>query len=202
MGGDQAVRGAARHRRLGRQRQRGQGSARPARPLRRPGPAAGPCAARIGPWPDHGNPAILGSAARRRNREHAGGVARGGGPVTKTPEELRSYRWFGAGRMAGLRQFGHRSRMRQLGIAAEEHLGKPLIAILNTWSEMNPCHMHLRERAAQVKRGVLEAGGYPIEVPVATLSETFQKPTPMMYRNLLAMEAEELLRSYPADGAV
>jgi dihydroxy-acid dehydratase len=122
--------------------------------------------------------------------------------VTKTPEELRSYRWFGAGRMAGLRQFGHRSRMRQLGIAAEEHLGKPLIAILNTWSEMNPCHMHLRERAAQVKRGVLEAGGYPVEFPVATLSETFQKPTPMMYRNLLAMEAEELLRSYPADGAV
>jgi dihydroxy-acid dehydratase len=62
--------------------------------------------------------------------------------------------------------------------------------------------MHLRQRAEQVKRGVLEAGGFPVEMPVATLSETFQKPTPMMYRNLLAMEAEELLRSYPADGAV
>ena len=85
---------------------------------------------------------------------------------------------------------------------AEEHLGKPIIAILNTWSEMNPCHMHLRERASQVKRGVLEAGGFPVEFPVATLSETFQKPTPMMYRNLLAMDTEELLRSYPADGAV
>jgi dihydroxy-acid dehydratase len=104
--------------------------------------------------------------------------------------------------MEGLRSFSHRSRMRQLGVAAEEHLGKPVIAILNTWSEMNPCHMHLRERAAQVKRGVLQAGGFPVEFPVATLSETFQKPTPMLYRNLLAMETEELLRSYPADGAV
>src|ERR1019366_8720757 len=72
----------------------------------------------------------------------------------------------------------------------------------NTWSELNPCHMHLRQRAEQVKRGVLEAGGFPVEMPVATLSETFQKPTPMMYRNLLSMETEELLRSYPADGAV
>jgi dihydroxy-acid dehydratase len=120
----------------------------------------------------------------------------------KQPAELRSYRWFGGERTAGLRAFSHRSRMRQLGVEAEEHLGKPLILILNTWSEINPCHMHLRQRAEQVKRGVLEAGGFPVEMPVATLSETFQKPTPMMYRNLLAMEAEELLRSYPADGAV
>ena len=122
--------------------------------------------------------------------------------MTKKPEDLRSYRWFGSERTSGLRAFGHRSRMRQLGVEPEEHLGKPLIAILNTWSELNPCHMHLRQRAEQVKRGVLEAGGFPVEMPVATLSETFQKPTPMMYRNLLAMETEELLRSYPADGAV
>ena len=120
----------------------------------------------------------------------------------KQPEELRSFRWFGAERTSGLRSFSHRSRMRQLGVEAEEHLGKPHILILNTWSEINPCHMHLRQRAEQVKRGVLEAGGFPVEMPVATLSETFCKPTPMMYRNLLAMEAEELLRSYPADGAV
>jgi len=124
------------------------------------------------------------------------------GPGVKKPEDLRSFRWFGGERTAGLRAFGHRSRMRQLGVEPEEHLGKPLITILNTWSELNPCHMHLRQRAEQVKRGVLEAGGYPVEMPVATLSETFQKPTPMMYRNLLAMETEELLRSYPADGAV
>jgi dihydroxy-acid dehydratase len=123
----------------------------------------------------------------------------------KTPQQLRSYRWFGgdgpAGE-AGLRAVGHRSRMRQLGVAADEHLGKPVIAILNTWAEINPCHMHLRERAQQVRRGVLEAGGFPFEFPVATLSETFCKPTPMLYRNLLAMETEELLRSYPVDGAV
>jgi dihydroxy-acid dehydratase len=123
----------------------------------------------------------------------------------KTPQQLRSYRWFGgeepAGE-AGLRAVGHRSRMRQLGVAAAEHLGKPVIAILNTWAEINPCHMHLRERAGQVKRGVWEAGGFPLEFPVATLSETFCKPTPMLYRNLLAMETEELLRSYPVDGAV
>jgi len=122
--------------------------------------------------------------------------------VTRTPEELRSHGWFGSGRMDSLRSFSHRSRMRQIGVSPEEYAGKPIIAILNTWSELNPCHMHLRERAAQVKRGVLEAGGFPVEMPVATLSETFQKPTPMMYRNLLAMDTEELLRSYPADGAV
>src|SRR3984957_14263286 len=92
--------------------------------------------------------------------------------------------------------------MRQLASGVADHLGKPFIGILNTWSEINPCHMHLRERAEQVKRGVWQAGGFPLEFPVATLSEAYQKPTPMMYRNLLAMETEELLRSYPIDGAV
>jgi dihydroxyacid dehydratase/phosphogluconate dehydratase len=114
--------------------------------------------------------------------------------------ELRSARWFGEGATGGaLRAFSHRSRMRQLGYLPEEHLGKPVIAILNTWSDINPCHMHFRERAEQVKRGVWQAGGFPLEFPVATLSETFQKPTPMLYRNLLSMETEELLRSYPVD---
>ena len=117
----------------------------------------------------------------------------------KRPEDLRSHRWYGGDE---LRSFSHRTRARQLGLNPEEHLGKPVIAILNTWSDINPCHMHLRERAEQVKRGVWQAGGYPLEFPVATLSETFQKPTPMLYRNLLAMETEELLRSYPVDGAV
>ena len=115
------------------------------------------------------------------------------------PDELRSYRWYGGD---GLRDFSHRARTRQLGLNPQEHMGKPVIAILNTWSDINPCHMHLRERAQQVKRGVWQAGGYPVEFPVATLSETFQKPTPMLYRNLLAMETEEILRSYPIDGAV
>src|SRR5580700_11825587 len=123
-------------------------------------------------------------------------------PGMKTPEQLRSHRWFGDNRADSVRAFSHRSRMRGLGVTAEEHEGKPIIAILNTWSGINPCHQHLRERAEQVRRGVLEAGGFPVEMPVATLSETFQKPTPMMYRNLLSMETEELLRSYPFDGAV
>src|ERR1700722_11695330 len=92
--------------------------------------------------------------------------------------------------------------MRQLASGVADHLGKPFIGILNTWSEINPCHMHLRERAERARRGVPEAGGLPVEMPVASLSETYQKPTPMMYRNLLAMETEELLRSYPIDGAV
>lgn len=117
----------------------------------------------------------------------------------RNPEELRSHRWFGGGELRG---FSHRARSRQLGYNPEEHLGKPVIAILNTWSDINPCHMHLRERAEQVKRGVWQAGGFPLEFPVATLSETFQKPTPMLYRNLLSMETEEILRSYPVDGAV
>ena len=119
--------------------------------------------------------------------------------MTGEPGALRSSCWFEG---EGLRAFSHRSRARQLGIGAEELANKPIIGILNTWSDINPCHMHLRERAQAVKRGVWEAGGYPVEMPVATLSETFQKPTPMLYRNLLAMDTEEILRSYPFDGAV
>ncbi|MEU3793210.1 L-arabinonate dehydratase [Streptomyces fructofermentans] len=115
------------------------------------------------------------------------------------PRRLRSHQWYGT---EGLRSFSHRARTRQLGYLPEEHLGKPVIAILNTWSDINPCHVHLRDRAQAVKRGVWQAGGFPLEFPVSTLSETFQKPTPMLYRNMLAMETEELLRSYPVDGAV
>ncbi|MFB0618916.1 L-arabinonate dehydratase [Streptomyces sp. AGS-58] len=117
----------------------------------------------------------------------------------RSPQDLRSHQWYGTD---GLRSFSHRARTRQLGYLPEEHLGKPVIAILNTWSDINPCHVHLRDRAQAVKRGVWQAGGFPLEFPVSTLSETFQKPTPMLYRNMLAMETEELLRSYPVDGAV
>ena len=112
---------------------------------------------------------------------------------------LRSQRWFAT---QDLRGFGHRSRILQLGYERSDMEGKPVIAILNTWSEVNHCHSHLRERAEEVKRGVWQAGGFPIEMPAISLAEVFQKPTTMMYRNLLAMEAEELLRSYPVDGCV
>jgi dihydroxy-acid dehydratase len=117
----------------------------------------------------------------------------------KRASDLRSHRWFGA---SDLRSFGHRSRALQLGYAREDWQDKPVIAIINTWSDVNHCHSHLRERAQDVKRGVWEAGGFPLEMPAISLAEVFQKPTTMMYRNLLAMETEELLRSYPVDGAV
>ena len=117
----------------------------------------------------------------------------------KTYEEFRSARWLGA---KDLRAFGHRSRTKQMGFSAEDYAGKPVIGILNTWSEMNPCHYHFRERAAEVKRGVWQAGGFPVEMPAISLGEPFMKPSTMMYRNLLAMEAEELLRANPIDGVV
>jgi dihydroxy-acid dehydratase len=117
----------------------------------------------------------------------------------KKPEELRSHRWYGA---RDLRSFGHRSRTAQMGYDRGDYAGKPVIAIINTWSDINPCHTHFRQRAEEVKRGVWQAGGFPVEMPAISLAEPMQKPTTMMYRNLLAMECEELLRSYPADGAV
>jgi dihydroxy-acid dehydratase len=117
----------------------------------------------------------------------------------KRPEELRSHRWYGVN---DLRSFGHRSRTAQMGYDRSDYAGKPVIAIINTWSDINPCHTHFKQRVEEVKRGVWEAGGFPVELPAMTLSEPFQKPTTMMYRNFLAMETEEALRSYPADGAV
>ena len=117
----------------------------------------------------------------------------------KTPESLRSHRWFG---VEDMRSFGHRSRMRGVGYDADDWSDKPVIGIINTWSDINPCHTHLRARAESVKRGVLQAGGFPLELPAMSLAETFMKPTTMLYRNLLAMETEELLRSQPIDGAV
>jgi dihydroxy-acid dehydratase len=117
----------------------------------------------------------------------------------KRPEELRSHRWLG---VSDLRSFGHRSRLRQVGYDTVDWAGRPVIGIINTWSDINPCHTHLRQRAEEVKRGVLQAGGFPIELPAMSLAEVMVKPTTMLYRNFLAMETEELLRSHPIDGAV
>ncbi|MDG1129556.1 MAG: L-arabinonate dehydratase [Paracoccaceae bacterium] len=119
--------------------------------------------------------------------------------MTKTPDTLRSARWFAPD---DLRSFGHRSRMMQLGYAEEEFRGKPIIGVLNTWSEINSCHGHFPERAKEVKRGVLQAGGFPVEMPVLSVDEQFTKPTSMIYRNMLAMETEEVIRSHPFDGVV
>ena len=119
--------------------------------------------------------------------------------MRKKPEDLRSHRWFG---VQDLRSFGHRSRLRQIGYDAQDWGGKPVIGIINTWSDINACHAHLRARAEDVKRGVLQAGGFPLELPAISLAEPFVKPTTMLYRNFLAMETEELLRSHPIDGAI
>ena len=117
----------------------------------------------------------------------------------KNPDTLRSARWFAPD---DLRAFGHRSRAMQMGYAPEEWKGRPVIAILNTWSDAQPCHMHFKSRVDDVKRGILMAGGFPMELPALSLSESFLKPTTMLYRNLLAMDAEELLRGHPVDGVV
>jgi len=117
----------------------------------------------------------------------------------KTPETLRSHRWFGAD---DLRAFGHRSRIKGMGWSDADYAGKPVIGILNTWSDLNTCHSHFRERVEEVKRGIWQAGGFPVEVPVLSLGEILMKPTTMLYRNLLAMETEEVLRCHPIDGAV
>lgn len=117
----------------------------------------------------------------------------------KDPKSLRSARWFAPD---DLRSFGHRSRMNQIGYDVEEFAGKPIIAIINTWSDFAQCHAHFKHRVEDVKRGVLQAGGFPVELPAISLSESKVKPTTMFYRNFLAMETEELIRSHPVDGAV
>jgi dihydroxy-acid dehydratase len=117
----------------------------------------------------------------------------------KTPESLRSARWFAPD---DLRSSGHRQRAMQMGYAPKEWEGRPVIAILNTWSDIQPCHAHFKTRVDDVKRGILQAGGFPIELPALSLAEIYVKPTTMLYRNLLAMDAEELLRCHPVDGVV
>ena len=117
----------------------------------------------------------------------------------KKPEELRRHRWFGVHDLRCLRApLAHRAD----GLRARGLAGKPVIGIVNTWSDINPCHAHFKARVEDVKRGVLQAGGFPLELPAISLAEPFVKPTTMLYRNFLAMETEELLRSHPIDGAV
>src|ERR1700724_2890799 len=117
----------------------------------------------------------------------------------KTLGELRSQRTFGA---TDLRSFGHRSRALPMGYAREDFLNKPGGAIINTWSDLAQCHSPFPERGEDIKRGIWQAGGFPVELPAMSLSEQFVKPTSMLYRNFLAMETEELLRQHPIDGAV
>ena len=119
--------------------------------------------------------------------------------MAKKKDELRSARWFAPD---DLRSMGHRSRAMQMGLDQEDWDGKPIIAIINTWSDLSPCHHHLRNRAKFVKKGVYQAGGMPVEMPVHSFSEQFLKPTSMLYRNMGALEVEETLRAHPIDGVI
>lgn len=120
-------------------------------------------------------------------------------PLRKRLDELRSHQWFG---VQNLRAFGHRSRTKQMGFSSEDFAGKPVIGIINTWSDLNSCHSHFPQRVEEIKRGVWQAGGFPVVLPAMSLGEPFVKPSTMLYRNLLAMEAEEIIRSHPVDGVV
>ena len=119
--------------------------------------------------------------------------------IEKKYEDLRSSRWFSPD---DVRSFGHRSRAMQMGYSKEDWEGKPLIGIINTWSDIQPCHTHFKQRVEDVKRGVFQSGGFPIELPAISLAEMYVKPTTMLYRNMLSMEVEELIRSHPIDGVV
>lgn len=114
-------------------------------------------------------------------------------------KKLRSQQWFGK---KGKDGFIYRAWMKNQGIPADEFQGKPVIGICNTWSELTPCNAHFRELAESVKRGVIEAGGFPVEFPVMSLGETLIKPTAMLYRNLVSMDVEESIRANPIDGVV
>lgn len=111
----------------------------------------------------------------------------------------RSAEWFGKADKDG---FTHRSWMKNQGIPDDQFDGRPVIGICNTWSELTPCNAHFRELAEKVKRGVLEAGGFPLEFPVTSTGETLMRPTAMLFRNLVSMDVEESIRANPIDGVV
>ena len=114
-------------------------------------------------------------------------------------KKLRSQRWLARN---DFRTFNHRSRIMQMGYDPKDWEGKPLIAIVNNWSDYNPCHMHFKQRVEEVRRGVLQAGGFPLEIQTVSLGENLIKPSALLYRNMLAMEVEEMIRAYPVDGVV
>jgi len=135
----------------------------------------------------------------RSRRVRQGCYADGEWTVQKKYEDLRSARWYEGKDRYG---FVTRERTKQAGFTDEDFRGKPVIGIFSTWSDLNPCHHHFRNRAEEVKRGIWEAGGFPVEVPVMSLGEAFMRPTTMIYRDLLSIQVEEMLRCHPIDGVV
>src|SRR5947209_7416819 len=118
---------------------------------------------------------------------------------TDTKVKCRSADWFGKIDKDG---FGHRSWMRNQGLPGDVFDGRPVIGICNTWSELTPCNAHFRDLAEHVKRGVWQAGGFPVEFPVTSLGEAIMRPTAMLFRNLASMDVEESIRANPIDGVV
>jgi dihydroxy-acid dehydratase len=116
-----------------------------------------------------------------------------------SPRPLRSQRWLARG---DFRSYNHQSRFLQMGYDRQDWEGKPVIGILSNYADTNPCHLHFRQRVDDVKRGVLQAGGFPLEIPTMSLNDALVKPSALLYRNLLAMEVEEVARCYPIDGLV
>src|SRR6202789_3870372 len=116
-----------------------------------------------------------------------------------TTKKLRSQEWFGRKDRDG---FIYRSWMKNQGWPHDMFSGRPVIGICNTWSELTPCNAHFRQIAERVKRGVWEAGGFPLEFPVTSLGETNTRPTAMLFRNLVSMDVEESIRANPIDGVV
>src|SRR3954453_10052301 len=114
-------------------------------------------------------------------------------------QKFRSAGWFGR---KGKDGFIYRAWMKKSGIPPHEFDGRPVIGICNTFSELTPCNAHFRELAEHVKRGVYEAGGFPLEFPVMSLGETLIRPTAMLFRNLVSMDVEESIRGNPVDGVV
>lgn len=120
-------------------------------------------------------------------------------PQSRAQDDRRSQEWFGG---TGRNGFIHRSWMRNQGFAPDVFDGRPVIGIATTWSELTPCNAHLRTVSEAVKRGVWEAGGFPLEFPIVSLGEPLMRPTTSLYRNMLAMTTEELIRANPLDGVV
>src|SRR2546427_11977233 len=115
-------------------------------------------------------------------------------PTRKRPEQLRSHRWYGVG---DRKTFDHRSRTAQMGYDKSDYAGKPVIAIINTWSDINPCHAHFRTRAEEVKRGVWQAVRLPVGMPRTPLAEPFPKTCTMIYHNVLRSETGHLIGPHP-----
>src|SRR5437870_1110076 len=142
---------------------------------------------------------VAAASPHREPQRSAMPTIRSADDYTAANGRRRSAEWFDRNDLDG---FLHRSWLKSEGMTDTAFRGRPIIGICNSWSELVNCNVHLRGLAESVKRGVLQAGGFPLEFPVMSLGESLMKPTTMLYRNLMAMDVEESIRAYPLDGVV